>query len=105
MEIFDQHLISMGIPFVRIFVIEPPLAATSMFISRSLQGMGLGLPGLVINGVRMLFVAIPVAYLFVFIMGYGYLSIAVATVIGSVISTIIAVTWLTIKLRTCHNGQ
>ncbi len=100
----DQNIISMGVPFVRIFVIELPLAATSMFISRSLQGLGLGLPGLVINSVRMILVAIPIAYFFVFIMEYGYLSIAVSTIIGAALSTIVAVIWLTLKLRTCNKG-
>ncbi len=100
----DQSLISMGIPYVRIVVFELPFFAMSLFISRTLQGMGLGIPGLVINSVRMILVAVPLAYLFVFVLGYGYLYIAVATVIGASLSMVIAVIWLTVKLRRCQEG-
>jgi Na+-driven multidrug efflux pump len=37
--------------------------------------MGFGLPGFIINAVRIFFVAVPLAYIFVFILGYGFLSI------------------------------
>ena len=70
------------------------MMAISMVISRVMQGMGYGLPGLVVNLVRIFIVAVPLAYLFVYVLGYGYLSIAVAMLLGGIASNMIAVSWL-----------
>ncbi|MDQ1329456.1 MAG: family efflux transporter, partial [Candidatus Poribacteria bacterium] len=73
--------------------------AISMLISRAMQGIGLGLPGLIVNIVRVIVVAIPAAYIFVYVLHYGYISIGVAAVLGGIASNIVAFIWLQIKLR------
>lgn len=95
----DEILIGIGSAYLRINVFTFPLMAVSMLTSRILQGMGFGLPGFVINLVRIFIFAVPLAYLFVFILGYGYLSIAVAMVIGGVASSITALIWLRARLN------
>ncbi len=70
-----------------------------MIVSRAMQGMGLGLPGLIINLVRLFVVAIPLAYLFVFTLGFGYLSVAVAMVIGAASAALIASSWIMLELK------
>lgn len=94
----DILLINLGSAYLRIAVFTFPLMAVGMLTARILQGMGFGLPGFIINLVRIIVVAIPLAYLFVFILGYGYLSIAVAMVIGGIVSNIVALSWLRIRL-------
>ena len=64
-----------------------------------MQGMGFGLPGFVINLVRIFVVAIPLAYLFIYVLGYGYLSVAVAMIIGALVSALIGWIWLGVKLK------
>ncbi|MBW2971519.1 MATE family efflux transporter [Candidatus Woesearchaeota archaeon] len=100
----DQNLISLGVPFVRIAVLELPLVAISITVARSMQGMGLGLPGLVINLIRSLLVSVPLAYLFVFAFGYTYISVAVAVIIGSICASATALIWMRLKLRWLLNG-
>ncbi len=94
----DQTLLSIGSSYMRIEVFTFPLMAVAMSSSRVLQGMGYGLPGFIINLTRIVFVAVPLAYVFVYIIGYGYLSIPVAMVTGGVASNIVALTWLTNRL-------
>jgi len=95
----DVELIRIGSAYLRIDVFTFPMMAISMVISRVMQGMGYGLPGLVVNLVRIFIVAVPLAYLFVYVLGYGYLSIAVAMLLGGIASNMIAVSWLIVKLR------
>jgi len=95
----DNILLNISSSYLRIDVFTFPLMAVSILSSRILQGMGLGLPGFVINFVRIFIFAVPLAYLFVFILGYGYLSVAVAMVIGGIASNITAITWLRFKLN------
>jgi Na+-driven multidrug efflux pump len=95
----DRVLLMIGKAYIRIDVFTFPLMAVSMTISRILQGMGYGLPGLVINLIRIFIVAVPAAYIFVFVLGYGYLSVAWAMVLGGVTASVLAVFWLVAKFR------
>jgi putative MATE family efflux protein len=95
----DLSIINVGVPYMRLDVFTFPLMATTMIVARIMQGLGLGLPGLVINLVRVFAVAVPLAYLFVFTLGYGYLSIAIAMIIGGTSATVIGSVWLMRKLN------
>jgi putative MATE family efflux protein len=95
----DRLLLMIGKAYIRIDVFTFPLMAISMTISRVLQGMGYGLPGLIINLIRIFIVAVPAAYIFVFVLGYGFLSVAWAMVLGGVTASVLAFFWLTAKFR------
>jgi len=95
----DPAILAIGAPFLRIDVFTFPLMAIAMSTSRVMQGMGYGLPGLIVNLTRIVFVAIPLGYVFVFVLGYGYLWVAYSMVAGGVMANIVGVTWLGIKFR------
>jgi len=95
----DRILLIIGKAYIRIDVFTFPLMSISMTISRILQGMGYGLPGLIINLVRIFIVAVPAAYVFVFVLGYGFLSVAWAMVLGGVTASLMAFWWLGLKFR------
>jgi putative MATE family efflux protein len=95
----EMRLLMIGSAYLRIDVFTFPLMTISMVTSRVLQGMGYGLPGLIINVVRIFIVALPAAYVFVFVLGYGFLSIAWAMVLGGVTASLVAVFWLIVKFR------
>ncbi|MCF7861460.1 MATE family efflux transporter [Candidatus Woesearchaeota archaeon] len=95
----DMTLITIGAAYIHINVLTFPLMAVGMITSRIMQGLGLGMPGLIINLTRIVFVAIPVAYVFVYIFEYSYLSIAVAMVLGGIASNIVGLFWLVMKLK------
>ena len=94
----DELLLSISSSYIGIIVVTFPMMAIGFLTSRVMQGMGFGLPGLVINLIRIFFVAVPLAYVFVFILGYGFLSIAAAMVVGGIVSSFVASVWLTSKL-------
>jgi putative MATE family efflux protein len=94
----DRQVIQAGIPYMRLDVITFPLMAITMISSRVLQGMGLGLPGFVVNVVRVLVIAVPLAYLLVFVLGYGYLSIAAAMILGAIAASVMGLVWMNRKL-------
>jgi putative MATE family efflux protein len=90
----DAHLISLASDYLRVNVFVFPLVAVTVIIIRALQGLGLGFPGLVINGIRVFFVSMPLAYAAVFLMGYSFVSVAYCIIIGSMASSVVAVIWL-----------
>jgi Na+-driven multidrug efflux pump len=95
----DPSVISIGIPYIRLYVLAFPFGAITMIIGRIMQGVGFGVPGLIISLVRALIVSVPLAYFFVFILGYGYLSIATALILGGAIATIMGIAWLFWDIR------
>jgi Na+-driven multidrug efflux pump len=95
----DRLILLIGSAYLRIDVLTFPTMAVAMIISRILQGMGFGFPGFIINTVRIFFVAVPLAYVFVFLLGYGFLSVAWAMVAGGVTATILAFIWMGLKFR------
>ena len=95
----DAALLAIGVPYLRLEVLVFPFMAIGMPLNRIIQGMGFGVPGLVLTLVRLIIVAIPLSYFFVFIMGYSYLMIAVALIIGAMISSALAIFWFLLKVR------
>jgi putative MATE family efflux protein len=99
LRIFTQErvILMIGSAYLRIDVLTFPTMAIAMIVSRVLQGMGFGFPGFIINVIRIFCVAVPLAYVFVFVLGYGFLSIAWAMVAGGVTASILAFWWLGLK--------
>lgn len=95
----DTTLLDIGSAYLKIEVFTFPLMAISMMISRIMQAMGYGMPGLIINLIRIFIVAVPLAYFFVFVLGWGYLSIAIAMVLGGIAASTTAIIWLNSKIR------
>lgn len=95
----DPLLIALSSAYMRIDVFTFPLMAIGFAISRVIQAMGDGLAGLVVTLTRVLFVFVPVAYFFVFVLRYGFLSVAFTMVIAGIVSNVVGVVWLMIKLK------
>jgi putative MATE family efflux protein len=89
-----EDLLSIGTAYMRIEVFTFPLMAVNITANRAMQGMGLGLPGITMNFIRIFVVAIPLAYVFVYLLNFSYLSIAVAMVCGGIAANLTALTWL-----------
>lgn len=88
----DAGVIAIAIPLVRIEVFAYPLMAVGFLLARTLQGLGSGLPTLIVTSVRLVIVAIPLAWLFV-TLGYGPRSIIVAMIAAAAVSVVIAAIW------------
>ena len=94
----DATLLNLGSRYLMLDVFTFPLMAIVLTSTRALQGMGTGVPGFVANFVRIFVVAVPLAYLFVYVLDYGYLSIAYAMIAGGLSASLVSVIWLKIKL-------
>ena len=79
------------------------MIAFSMNSGRILQGLGLGLPSLVITATRVLLVSVPLAYLFTRVFGLGLSSVWVAILLSGCVATLISYVWLRSSLRSMPN--
>jgi Na+-driven multidrug efflux pump len=94
----DDPVIAIGKEYLRYIVFAYPMISFGMNSGRILQGLGLGLPSLVITSTRVLLVSVPLAYLFTRVLGMGIASVWIAILISGCISTLISFVWLRTSL-------
>jgi putative MATE family efflux protein len=104
MRIFtpDPVLISLSAQYLRLDVFTFPIVAITVVISRVMQGLGRGMPGLILNLLRVVFVAVPLAALFVYVFHLSFIWIAVAMICGGIVSSIAALIWLNSTFKKLH---
>lgn len=94
----DPALLELASAYMRVEVFMFPIMGISLILSRAMQGMGMGMPSLVVNLVRVVLVAVPLAYVLIFRYGYGYLALPFSMIVGAVAGTTISVVWFQKKL-------
>ena len=90
----DKEIQAITIFYLRCISLIYPLVAIGMTIGRTLQGMGKGLPVLIITSVRILLVSAPLALFFRFILNKPLEFVWYSMMISTVVATIIAILWL-----------
>ncbi|MFQ6673597.1 MAG: MATE family efflux transporter [Fidelibacterota bacterium] len=95
----DSQILQTGVQYLRFIVFAYPFIAVSMISGRVLQGLGFGLPMLVITFLRVVLISVALAYLFVFFMGKTVEWVWIAQVIAVVCSAGFASLWLRSGLR------
>jgi putative MATE family efflux protein len=100
----DDSVIPIGKEYLRYIVFAYPMISFGMNSGRILQGLGLGMPSLVITSTRVLLVSVPLAYLFTRVLGMGIASVWIAVLISGCVSTLISFVWLRTSLRSLHKS-
>ena len=92
-------IIDVAVTFLRLFAFVYPLISVGITTGRVLQGLGKGLPVLVITIIRVLGVSAPLALVFIFKMGKSVEWVWYAMMISTGVAFIIACYWLFISMR------
>ena len=95
----DQEIIDVSVGFLRLLCLMYPLVAIAIISGRVMQGLGKGIPVLVITTVRVLGVSAPLALYFSFVLDKPVEWNWYAMMISTGIAFIIAVTWVKIELK------
>jgi len=95
----DVVIQNLAVSYLRYMCFIFPLISIGLTIGRILQGMGLGMPSLIITAIRVLIVSSPLALYFTMILDKPIEWIWIAMVISSVVATIISITWMKVAFR------
>ena len=101
----DETIINVAVTFLRLFAFVYPLIAVGITTGRVLQGLGKGLPVLVITIIRVLGVSAPLALIFIFKMGKPVEWVWYAMMISTGVAFIIACYWLFISMRELNRKE
>ena len=96
----DELIISIAVTFLKLFAFVYPLISIGITTGRVLQGLGKGLPVLIITIVRVLGVSAPLAVFFIFYMGKPVEWVWYSMMVSTIVAFTIALTWLVSTIRT-----
>ena len=95
----DESIVLIAVNFLQIFAFAYPFIAVGITTGRVLQGLGKGLPVLVITIVRVLGVSAPLALFFVFIMEKSVEWVWYSMMLSTVVAFAIGLTWLVFTIK------
>ncbi|MBN2781417.1 MAG: hypothetical protein JXR21_05595, partial [Candidatus Marinimicrobia bacterium] len=101
MRIFTSNpeITGIGISYIRYNVFAYPFIVIGMTSGRVFQGIGKGLPGLLITTIRIAVIVVPLALLFTRVFGWGIEGVFLAQIISSLSAAVLAFFWLLGSLK------
>ena len=95
---------SIAVTYIRTICLIYPLIAFGMSVGRILQGLGKGLPMLVITSIRILGVSAPLALFFTMVLNKSIEWIWYAMIISTIVSILISLIWLKTTFKNLIKG-
>jgi MATE family, multidrug efflux pump len=90
----DPEAVAVGRTYLTFMLAMYPLMAFGATSGRILQGLGYGVPSLIITLVRVLIVGVPMAYVAVFAYGAPVEAVWVSMLVGGICSNVISALWV-----------
>ena len=95
----DQQIIAVAVSYIRVIALAFPFITVGLISGRVFQGLGSGLPGLVLTALRVMVISVPLAYLFTRVLGFGLTWVLGASASAGLISSLVATVWIQRRLR------
>ena len=101
MQIFrpSEEILTFGVTYLRIIIIIFPFAPIGIISGRVMQGMGKGLPFMVLSFIRVMAVGAPLAAVFTYVLHKPITWVWFAMISGGLVSMVVGVLWLLATLR------
>ena len=95
----DQFIKDIGVQYLRYFIFGYPFIAISMISGRAIQGLGNGIPMLVLTFMRVLLVSVALSLYFIFILQKSIEWVWIAQLISVVVASLVSTFWLIVVFR------
>ena len=100
----DERIARVATSYLRVFVVAFPFIAAGLISSRVFQGLGSGMPAMIITALRVVLIAVPLAYALTRYWGFGLTAVWWTFVASAVASSLLSVTWISLRLRGAEVG-
>jgi putative MATE family efflux protein len=101
----EKEILRIAIQYTRLIVFIYPFIVVAMISGRVFQGLGKGLPGLIITSMRVVFISVLFAVVFVIYMDKPVYYIWYSQMISSVTAAILAFFWLRYRLMKLEKSR
>jgi Na+-driven multidrug efflux pump len=100
----EPGILEAGTTYLRVIAWGYPFTAVSMLAGRILQGLGIGTPVLVLTIMRLLLIAVPLAWAMVYWWGVPVEGVWASMLLGSVVTGAAGAVWLRAGLARVERG-
>ena len=101
----DAAIVAMAVSYIRTMVFAFPFITIGVISGRIFQGLGEGIPSLLLTAMRVILVSGALAYLFVRVLSMGLESVWLALALGAAITSTISFVWLRWRLGYLERRQ
>lgn len=95
----DAEIIDIATSYIRVVVFAFPFVTAGMVSGRTFQGLGSGMPGLILTSLRVVIISVPLAYVLSHTLEMGLHSVWVAMPVSAFISSMAALAWILLRLK------
>jgi putative MATE family efflux protein len=95
----DPQIIAIAAGYVRVIACAFPFITIGIIAGRVFQGLGSGMPGLLLTSLRIVLISVPLAWTLTSVLGYGLQAVWFAFAASGFLTSAIAVVWIHRRLR------
>ncbi len=95
----EPRIIDIAVGYIRVICCAFPFLAVGIVCGRVFQGLGSGMPGLLLTSLRIVLISVPLAWTLTHHFGYGLQAVWISFAILGLFTSILAVTWVHLRLR------
>ena len=95
----EPRIIEVAVSYIRVIVFAFPFVTIGVICGRAFQGLGHGIPSLILTSLRVVLISVPLAVVLTRIFDYGLTAVWVALPLSAAISSLLALAWIRRKIR------
>jgi putative MATE family efflux protein len=101
----EPRIIEVAVSYIRVIVFAFPFVTIGVICGRVFQGLGHGIPGLILTSLRVILISVPLAVVLTRVFDYGLTAVWVAFPLSAAASSLLALGWIRRKLRLVENVE
>ncbi|HJP34070.1 MAG TPA: MATE family efflux transporter [Candidatus Latescibacteria bacterium] len=95
----DPVIIGIAAEYVRVISCAFPFITIGIISGRVFQGLGSGMPGLLLTALRIVLISVPLAWILTQVFDYGLRAVWISFAVSGFFTSIVAVAWVHLRLR------
>lgn len=95
----EPEIIEVSVSYIRVVVFAFPFVTIGVICGRAFQGLGHGMPGLILTSLRVVLISVPLALILTRVFDYGLSAVWLAFPLSAATSSLLALGWIRRKLR------
>ena len=100
----EPEILEVAVGYVRVVVFAFPFVTIGVICGRVFQGLGHGMPGLILTSLRVVLISVPAAVILTRVYSAELTSVWLAFPLSAATSSLIALAWIMKKLRLVESG-
>ena len=95
----DAVIIDVAVEYVRVISCAFPFIAIGVISGRVFQGLGSGMPGLLLTSLRIVLISVPLAWTLTHFFDYGLRAVWISFAVSGFFTSVLAVVWIHLRLK------